>query len=335
MGLVILRHGEDGDHGDGSFLAHLAAGTLVHGSQVGVQVAGVAAAAGDFLLSRRNLTQSLGVVGNVGENDQHVHVLLKGQILRGGQGHTGGGDTLDGRVVGQVGEQNGTVNGAGALKLADEELRLLEGDTDGSEDHGEVGLAVQHLGLTGDLSSQCGVGQTGTGEDGQLLTTNQSVQAVNGGDARLDKLVGVVPGGGVHGQTVDIPVLIGQDGRSAVNGLAHAVEHAAQHITGHGQLEGMAQEANLGLSQVDTGGVFKQLHHGGVAVYLQHLTATDSTVSQLDLGQLVIGDTLDVVDHHQRAGDLLDGFIFPNHRAISPFSPMALVSSSSSTIMLA
>ena len=97
----------------------------------------------------------------------------------------------------------------------------------------------------------------------------------------------------------------------------------------------MAQETDLGLGQVDAGGVFKQLHHGGVAVDFQHLTATDSAVSQLDFGQLVIGDTLDVVDHHQRAGDLLDGFIFPNHRAISPFSPMALVSSSSSTIMLA
>ena len=74
-----------------------------------------------------------------------MHVLLKGQVFRGGEGHTGGGDTLDGGVVGQVGEQHGTVDGAGALKLADEELRLLKGDADGGKDHGEVGLASSTL----------------------------------------------------------------------------------------------------------------------------------------------------------------------------------------------
>ena len=87
---------------------------------------------------------------------------------------------------------------------------------------------VQHLGLPGDLGGQGRMGQAGAGEDGQLLSPHQGVQPVDGGDARLDKLVGVVPGGGVHGQAVDVPVLVGQDGGAAVDGLAHAVEHPAQ-----------------------------------------------------------------------------------------------------------
>ena len=70
--------------------------------KVGVQVAGIAAAAGDFLACGGDLAQRLGVVGDIGQDDQDVHALLKRQILRGGQRHTRRGDTLDGRVVRQV-----------------------------------------------------------------------------------------------------------------------------------------------------------------------------------------------------------------------------------------
>ena len=56
MGLVVLGHGQDGYHRDGALLAYAAAGAFVHLSQVGVQIAGVAAAAGDFLLRRGYLT---------------------------------------------------------------------------------------------------------------------------------------------------------------------------------------------------------------------------------------------------------------------------------------
>ena len=78
-----------------------------------------------------------------------------------------------------------------------------------------------------------------------------------------------------------------------------------------------------------------QLHDGAVAVDLQHLAAADGAVVELDFAQLVIGDALNVIHHHQRAGDLLDRLIFPDHSASSPFSAMALISSSISTIILA
>ena len=65
-------------------------------------------------------------------------------------------------------------------------------------------------------------------------------------DTGLDKLVGVVTGSRVHGQAVDIPVLLRQDLGAAVDGLAHAVEHTAQHVGGHAQLQRVAQEADLG-----------------------------------------------------------------------------------------
>ena len=329
VGLVILRHGQDGDQRDGAGLAQLAARPLVDGGQVRVQIPREAPSAGDLLLGGGDLPQCLGVVGDVGHDDQHVHILLKGQILGGGQGHPGGGDALHGRVVGQIGEHDRPVNGAGALELADEELRLLKGDADGGKHHGELGGVVpQHLGLPGDLGRQIGVGQAGAGEDGKLLPTDQGVQPVDGADAGLNELVGVVPGRRVHGQAVDVPVLLRQDVGPAVDGPAHAVEHPAQHVGGHAQLQGVAQEADLGVRQVDAGGRLEQLDHGGVAVDLQHLAPADGAVVELHLHQLVIGDALDHADDHQGAGDLLDRSVFPDHASSPPSSAMAVISCS-------
>ena len=327
VGLVVLWHGEDGDEGDGAGVAQTAAGPLVESGKVCVEVAGEAAAARDFLLGGGDLTQRLGVVRDIGHDDQNVHALLKGQVLRGGQGHTGGADTLDGRVVGQVGEEHRTVNGAGALELADKELRLLEGDADGGEHDGEVGGRVaQHLGLPGDLGRQVGMGQTGAGEDGKLLAADQGVQTVDGGDAGLDELVGVVTGSGIHGQAVDIPVLLRQNVRTAVDGLAHAVEDAAQHVAGDAQLQGVPQEADLGVGQVDTGGGLEELDHGGVAIDLQHLAPAGGAIMELHLHQLVIGDAFHLTDHHQRADDLLYGTVFTDHASSPPLAAISAIS---------
>ena len=179
------------------------------------------------------------------------------------------------------------------------------------------------------------MGQAGPAENWQLLAPDQGVQSVDGGDARLDELVGVVPGGGVHGQAVDVPVLLGQNLRAAVDGLAHAVEHPAQHVAGHAQLEGVAQEAHLGLLQVDAGGGLEQLHHGVVAVDLQHLAAADGAVGQLDLAQLVIGDAGHAAHHHQGAVDLLYGTVFLDHSSAPPLAAAASISSSISRAMSA
>ena len=257
-----------------------------------------------------------------------MHVLLKRQILGGGQGHAGRGDTLHGGVVGQVGEQYRALDGTGALELPDEELRLLEGDADGGEYHGEVGAVVQHPGLPGDLRRQIGVGQAGAGENGQLLAAHQRVQAVDGADAGLDKLIGIVPRSGIHGQAVDVHVLVGQQRGAAVDRLAHAVEHAAQHIGGYAQLQGVAQETDLGVPQVDAGGGVEQLHHGPVAVDLQHLAAADLAAVELDLRQLVVGDALHVLHHHQGAGDLVDGTVFLHHASSPAFFTRSAISPS-------
>ena len=173
--------------------------------------------------------------------------------------------------------------------------------------------------------------QTGAGENRQLLTTDQGIQTVDGRDAGLDKLVGIVPGSRVHGQAVDIPMGLSQDGRAVIDGFTHAGEDAAQHIAGHGQIQRTAQEANLRLAQVDTGGGLEELDNCLVAVDLQHLAAADLAVGQLNLAQFVVSDAGDAPDDHQRAGDFLDCTIFFNHQSASPSPTIVAIWPSMST----
>ena len=103
---------------------------------------------------------------------------------------------------------------------------------------------------------------------------------------------------------------LGKNVRTAVNGLAHAIENAPEHILGNGKLKGVTQKANLALLEVDAGGGFKKLNNSGIAVYLKHLAAACLAVGKLYFRQLVVGYALDLLDHHKRAGNLTNSFIF-------------------------
>ena len=117
---------------------------------------------------------------------------------------------------------------------------------------------------------------------------------------------------------------VGQDGGAAVDGLAHAVEDAAQHILGDGQLLRVAEEADLGFGQVDALRRLKQLHDSLVALDLKDLAAADFAVGELDLAQLVVSDAFNAVHDHQRACDLSYGFILFNHSSSPPATTSAI-----------
>ena len=75
--------------------------------------------------------------------------------------------------------------------------------------------------------------KTGCRENRQLLAADQGVQTIYGGNAGLDKLLRIASGCRIHGKAVDIHTLFRQDVGAAVNGLAHAVKHTAEHILRH------------------------------------------------------------------------------------------------------
>ena len=233
MGLIILRHGKNRNHGDGAVLALLTSGSLIQGSQVSVHISRITAAARNFLTGCGNLTQRVCVVGNISQDNQYVHVLFKCQVLCCCQSHTRSCDTLYGRVVSQVDEHNASVDSACLAEALHEEVCLLKGNTHGCKHNGEGLVGAAHLCLTRNLGSQVGVRKTGCRENRQLLAADQGVQTIYGGNASLDKLLRIASGCRVHRQAVDIHTLLRQDVGTAVNGLAHAVKHTAEHILRH------------------------------------------------------------------------------------------------------
>ena len=236
MGFVILGHREDGDHRNRTLFAQLAAGALVHRREVGVEIAGIPAAPRNLLAGSRDFTQRLAVIGNIGQDDQHLHPEVEGEVFRGGKGHARGGNALDGRIVSEVQEQHRTLDRSGAGEVGHEKIGFLKGDADRRENDGKLAVLGQHPGLAGDLRRKLRVRQAGAGEDRQLLAAHQGVKAVDGGNAGLNKLGRVIAGGGVHRGAVDIDVFDRQDVGAAVNRFAETVKDAAEHVGSNPQL---------------------------------------------------------------------------------------------------
>ena len=109
------------------------------------------------------------------------------------------------------------------------------------------------------------------------------------------------------------------------------VEHAAEHVLRHGELLRMAEEAHLRLGKVYALRGLEKLNDGLAALDLEHLAAADLTVGQFKLAQLVIGDALNVVNHHKGAGNLSYCFILFDHAS----SPPAMTASISAFISAA
>ena len=239
-----------------------------------------------------------------------MHALVKGQILGGGERHSRGGDTLYSRVVGQVREHDSTVQGAGFAERLNEEVGLLEGDTHGGEDNGELLVLAAYLCLTGNLCCEFRMGKSRCGEDGQLLSTDQGVQAVDGRYTGLNELRRIGTGGRVDGCTVDVETFFRNDVRAAVDGLSKSVKYTAEHVLGDSEFHLASCEADPGIGEVDTGGALEQLDNGVVAVYLEDFAAAYLAVFKFDFTELVVGDILYIAHDHKRTGNLLNGTVF-------------------------
>jgi len=315
MGLVVLGHGQDRDHSDRSLTVLDAAGAFVHRRQVRVEVARIAAPSRDLLTRGRDLAQGLGVEGHVDQDDQDVHVQVEGEVLGAGQGEPRRRDALDGRLVGQVEEQDGPLERPGVAEVLDEEIRLFEGDAHGAEDDREFSLPGQDLGLPGDLGGDPRMGQAARGEDRKLLAADERVHAVDRRNARLDELGGIIPGVGIDRASVDVEPFAGDDLRPLVLGPARSVEDPADDLLGHPELLGAAQEPDPGARDIQADRPFEDLDDGLLSGDVEDRAAADEAARGFDLDELAVLDVRDLLDDEQRSDDIGDGQVFLMHGA--------------------
>ena len=186
-----------------------------------------------------------------------MHIFLKSQIFRCGQGHTRCGNTFDRRVIGQIDKQYRTVNRTGFLKAFNEEVGFFKSNTHGGKNNGKVFICSENLGLPCNLGCQLGMGQTGCRENRQLLSTNQRVQTIDCRHSRLNKFFRITAGRRIHRQTVNIHAGFRQNIRSIINRRSHTVKHTAKHIFRYAQFHAPSKEAHFAVGQVNPCGTFK------------------------------------------------------------------------------
>jgi hypothetical protein len=265
VGDVVGRHGQHRDHGDGAAPVLDPPRPLVDLGQVGIEVAGIALPRRHVAAQHGHFPQRFRVGGHVGHHHQHVVVQVVGQVFGGGQGRARGEQALDHRLVGQVEEHHHLVEHAAFLEAFLEEAGVGVGGAEGGEHHHEFrGFLAQQLGLAHDLGGHPVMGQAAAGEDGQLLAPGQGVHAVDGGNAGLDELTRIGSGGRVQRLAVHVAAVGGNDWGAAIPGQAGAVEHAAEDVPRHRQLEGLVQEAHPGAFQVQVVGALEHFHQHGV-----------------------------------------------------------------------
>ncbi|OPZ49603.1 MAG: hypothetical protein BWY92_01369 [Firmicutes bacterium ADurb.BinA052] len=224
MSLVVLRHRKDRELSDRTLVALNPSRPLVYGREVGVEVTRIAAPPRDFLARSRHLAQGLAIVGHVGQDHQDVHAQIVGEVLSGRQRHSGRCDPLDGRVIRKVDEEHGALDGACALEVGDEEVRLLECNAHRPKDHRELLLSTQHPGLPRDLSRDARMRQARARKNRQFLPAHECVKPVNGGYACLDKLRRIVARVRVYGGAVGVEPGVWYDLGAIVARAAQSVE---------------------------------------------------------------------------------------------------------------
>src|SRR6056297_2963627 len=303
---VVVGHGEDRQLRDRALLALHHAGALVDPREVGVHVAGIAAAAGNLLARAADLAKRLAVVRHVGQDDQHMVVVLVREVLRGRQRHARGEDPLDRGVVRLVQEQHRPRQSAGPLELLREEGQLSLRDAHRGEHHGELALLADHGRLTRDLRGQLVGRQARSGEDRQLLAADQADQRVDRADAGLDELLGLPPRDGVDRRAADRQPLVGDDLGQAVDRLADSVEAASDHLLADAEAGDVLDQADRGRGEVDARGLLEHLEHGVLLADLDDLPAADATRSVLDADDRVVAQVGCVLEEEQRAGDVAD-----------------------------
>ena len=141
-----------------------------------------------------------------------MHIALKSKVLGSGQSHTRCNQTLYHRVICQV-HKHGNVLGSSALiKCAAEEIRYVVLHAHSCEYDTELFIGIITQGsLLYQLCCQLIMGQTVSGKDRKLLSTNQSSQTVDSGKSGTDVVTRILTGYRIQRLSVDIPVNIGDD----------------------------------------------------------------------------------------------------------------------------
>mmetsp|Transcript_13236 Transcript_13236/g.27456 ORF Transcript_13236/g.27456 Transcript_13236/m.27456 type:complete len:441 (-) Transcript_13236:62-1384(-) len=317
MGNVIIGHGQNGQLRDTSIASHHTSGAFVNGTQIRVHVSGVSTTTGDFFTSGGNFAQGIGVRTHIGQNDQDVQITFVGQILGGRQGQPGRNDPFNGGIIGQIQKQGRTLHGPGFFKIRAKKARRFHIDPHGPKDNGKVffvrihGILLLDQGsLTSNLRRHFIVGQTGGGENGNLLSAGNRVHDINGGNARLNHGLGVITRTGIDGLSVNVQIGFGEYLGSLVNDFTTAIKGSTEHFFTDAHFQNITSKFTLGFAIVNAGRAFKDLDYGTRARHFQDLSLTQGAIAQLQIDNFRVFGQLDIIEKDERTIHTGNGAVF-------------------------
>src|SRR2546428_12861728 len=325
-GDVVARHREDGDLGDAAPLALNAAGALVVGGEVGVEVAGEALPPRDSLSGGRDFAKRFRVRGDVGDDDEDVHPQLEREVLGGGEGDAGGDYPLDGGVVREVEVEDAPADCAGLLQSLLEERGLSVRDADGRKDDRELLPLPDDSCLPGDLGGEHVVRHPRAGEDGELLPPDEGEHAIDYRDASLDEVGREFSAFGVYGGAIDVEEALADGVGQAVERAAEAVEDSAQKLVGDGELHRPPQEFRARAANREAGRAFEDLDDRFPETGFKDAGEPSPSPGFLYLDELIVSRPFDAV--HDEQGTLDFGHLAVLEAALR-FAHSAIFSSCS------
>ena len=116
MADVVGGHRQNRNLRDRAGRAFDAAGAFVKAREVGIEIAGITFAAGDFAARRADFAQALAVVRHVRQQHEHVLAAVERQMLGQRQRHARRQQPLDARRIGQREEHHRAGQRAGVLE---------------------------------------------------------------------------------------------------------------------------------------------------------------------------------------------------------------------------
>ena len=247
-----------------------------------------------------------------------MHAEFKRKILSCRQRTARCQDTLDDRVIRKVEEHDNLLQNTGLIKRTAEIFGHIVLCAHGGKHNAKLLFTfIADSGLTRNLHGKLIVLHAGTGEDRQLLATDQRHQRVNGRDARVDIVLRVHTGNRVDWRAVDVGTGNWVDIAQPVNRAAGAVKHAAQQFGGKGKLHRMALQARTRIVKGDAARALKDLHHNPLAFHLHNTALTHGSVIQADVNHFFEGCAFHVVQNNQRTVDFTDSQIIDQHDSVA------------------
>ena len=308
VGDIVVGHGQNRDLGYRTVHTLHDTGALIKSSQFTVQITRITFSGRNLSFGGGNLTHGLGERSHIGKNYQDMHAFLKSKVLSGSQRYLRSDQSLNYRIVCQVQIHDNVVGNAALLEGLAEEVCHIVFNAHSRENNSEflIGSRVSQGSLFYDLSCQTVMGKSVSGEDRQLLTSDQSSQSVDGGNTGTDIVSRVLTGYRVQRQTVDIQTALCLDLSQSVDGLSDTVEGTSQDIRGKSHLHGVSGEFCMGIFQGHSVISFKHLDNSLVLVKLDDTAKLFLIAVYRDLYDLLKGGVLNAFENYQGAVDLTE-----------------------------